>query len=67
MHIYTINYQLIATHERADTPGTRRPNLDHLPPEKVPGLLLDRDACQEEAASVGLATTEVVCNRLDLI
>ena len=55
-----MNYQLIATHERADLPGTRRTNLDHLPPEKVPGLTLDRETCGEEAATIGPATAEVV-------
>jgi transposase len=65
VRIYTMDYQLIATHERADKPGTRRTNLDHLPPEKVPGLTLDRDACREEAANIGSATAEVVRVMLD--
>jgi transposase len=65
VRIYTMNYQLVATHERADKPGTRRTTLDHLPPEKVPGLILGRDACLEEAARIGLATTEVVQALLD--
>jgi hypothetical protein len=65
VRIYTLNYQLIVTHERADKPGTRRTNLDHLPPEKVPGLTLDRDACQEEATTIGPATNEVVRMLLD--
>ena len=65
VRIYTMDYQLIATHERADKPGTRHTNLDHLPPEKVPGLTLDREACRAEAANIGVATAEVVQTLLD--
>lgn len=65
VRIYTMNFQLVATHERAEEPGTRRTNLDHLPPEKVPGLTLDRDVCRGEAANVGPATAKVVGTLLD--
>ncbi|GAB4427349.1 MAG: IS21 family transposase [Anaerolineae bacterium] len=65
VRIYTMDFQLIATHERAERPGTRRTNLDHLPPQKVPGLTLERDACRAEAAQLGPATVAVVGSLLD--
>lgn len=60
VRIFDDTYHLVATHERALEPGTRRTHLDHLPPEKVPGLLLSREGCQQEAAAVGPATSQVV-------
>ena len=35
-------------------------NPAHLPPDKLPGLVLDRAACQAVAADIGLATTALV-------
>jgi len=60
VRLFDDNYHLVATQERALEPGTRRSHLDHLPPEKVPGLLLSREGCQQEAATIGPATTQVV-------
>jgi len=60
VRIFDPNYQLVASHERASRPGTRRTLLDHLPPEKVPGLQLNRPACQQQAQSIGPATTQLV-------
>jgi transposase len=60
VHLYTSDYQLVATHERASQPGQRITNPAHLPPDKLPGLVLDRAACQAVAADVGLATTALV-------
>ena len=65
VRIYTLDYQLLATHERAEQPGERHTHPRHLPPEKLPGWLLNRDACQEEALAVGPATAEVVQALLD--
>lgn len=65
VRIYTLDHQLLATHERADQPGTRRTHPDHLPPEKRPGWLLERQACREEAATVGPATAALVSRLLD--
>jgi transposase len=65
VRIYTLNHQLVATHERATQPGQRRTQLDHLPPEKVPGLLLDRDESLVTAAAIGTATYQVVQTLLD--
>jgi hypothetical protein len=55
VHIYTPDYQLVATHPRAERPGRRITHLDHMPPHKVPGLILTRETCREQAAEVGLA------------
>jgi transposase len=65
VRIYTPKHQLVATHERAQRPGERLTHLDHLPPEKVPGLTLDRQDCLATAAQVGAATLRVVQTLLD--
>jgi hypothetical protein len=65
VRIYTTKYQLRATHERAQRPGERLTHLDHLPPEKVPGLTLDRDDCLTTATQIGVATRQVVQTLLD--
>lgn len=59
VRIYTSDYQLVATHERA-APGQRRTHPDHLPPEKVDGVFLNREACLALAAEVGPATRQLV-------
>ena len=65
VRIYTMGYQLLATHERAQQPGVRRTHPRHLPPQKLPGWLLSRDACREEADTIGPATAQVVRTLLD--
>jgi len=65
VRIYTLQHDLLATHERATQPGQRRTHLDHLPPEKVPGLTLDRDERLVTAAAIGPATYQVVQTLLD--
>ncbi|HZA22134.1 MAG TPA: IS21 family transposase [Dehalococcoidia bacterium] len=60
VRIYSQDYQLLATHSRAQRPGERQTQHDHLPPHKVPGLLLDRQDCQTRAANIGPATSQVV-------
>ena len=65
VRIYTTKYQLQATHDRAQRPGERLTHLDHLPPEKVPGLTLDREDCLTTATQVGVATHQVVQTLLD--
>ena len=65
VQIFTSDYQLVATHPRAQRPGRRCTHLDHLPPHKVPGLILTRDACRQQASKIGAATREVVDGLLD--
>jgi transposase len=65
VQIYTSDYQLVATHPRASQPGQRWTHLDHLPCEKVPGVMLTREGCRLRAAEVGPATREVVDALLD--
>ena len=60
VRIFDATYHLVATHERATQPGTRRTQLDHLPPEKVPGLTLSRESSRQEAEAIGPATLQVV-------
>lgn len=64
VRLYTLDFELVATHDRATYPGQRQTHLDHLPPHKVPGLLLDRETCLAEAAAIGPATHEVVATLL---
>jgi transposase len=65
VRLYTSNYELVATHARAERPGERLTHLDHLPPEKLPGLTWTREMCRAMAAEVGNATTQLVQSLLD--
>jgi len=60
VRIFDEKYHLVATHERATHPGQRLTHLDHLPPEKVPGLILDGDSLLAEAEAIGPALLEIV-------
>jgi len=65
VRIYTLDRKLVATHERAQRPGERHTHLDHLPPDKVLGLILNRDNCLDFAVEVGPAAQQVVQTLLD--
>ena len=65
VQIYTTDYKLRTTHSRAQQPGQRSTHLDHLPPHKVPGLIITRDICRQQAAEIGLSTQEIVNRLLD--
>ena len=65
VQLYTKDYQLVATHTRAQQPGQRLTHPDHLPPYKLPGLLRSREGCLVEAERVGRATRQVVQALLD--
>lgn len=60
VQLYDASHQLVATHDRATQPGERKTILDHLPPAKVPGLVLTRQTCQEQAEAIGPATAAIV-------
>ncbi len=60
VRIYTAAFELVATHTRAQQPGERLTHPDHLPPEKLPGLLLGKEACQAVADDIGPATRHVL-------
>jgi transposase len=60
VQIYTLDYQLVAIHDRAQQPGQRQTHPAHLPPELVDGLFVDRATCQAVAQDIGPATTQVV-------
>ena len=64
VQIYADDYTLVATHPRAHTAGDRLTHPHHLPPEKLPGLLLTREGCLTAAGDIGTATTEVVTSLL---
>jgi len=65
VQLYTADYQLVATHSRAQHPGQRSTHLDHLPRHKVPGLTISREDCRRRAIQVGPSTQEVVNRLLD--
>lgn len=60
VRLYNAKYELVATHERATKPGERHTHPAHLPPEKLPGLLLDRESCLQEARSIGPGVEKVI-------
>jgi hypothetical protein len=60
VRLYNMKYELVATHERAARPGERHTHPDHLPPEKLPGLLLDRETCLQAARALGPAVHQVI-------
>jgi transposase len=64
VRIYTQDFELVATHDRAHHPGQRVTHRDHLPPEKLEGLYEDRGACQAIAQEIGPATAQVVATLL---
>jgi len=53
-------YRLVATHDRVNQPGSRQTQIDHLPPEKVPGLQLSRPLVRQQAEKIGPATSKIV-------
>jgi hypothetical protein len=65
VELYASDHTLVATHSRARAPGERLTQLDHLPPQKVPGLVVSREACLLQARAVGPATTAAVQALLD--
>ncbi len=60
VRIYTADWQLVATHQRATTAGERLTHLDHLPPTHRPGLLIGREMALDRATVIGSATQQVV-------
>ena len=60
VRLFNAKYELVATHERAAKPGTRRTHRDHYPPEKLPGLERTREGCLEQAAALGPAIRQTV-------
>ncbi len=64
VRLFASDFTLAATHTRAQTPGQRLTQLDHLPPEKVRGLTATRASCQTDAEAIGPATAQVVAELL---
>lgn len=65
IQIFTREHELVATHDRAKQPGERLTHPAHLPEEKLPGLMLDRDLCLTVARDIGPETLTVVEQLLD--
>ena len=60
VQLYDATHQRIVTHDRATRPGERMTILAHLPPAKLPGLVLTRESCQQQADALGPATAAIV-------
>ncbi len=60
VRLFNEKYELVATHERAVRPGTRRTHRDHYPAEKLPGLERTRESCLAQAVSLGPNVQQVV-------
>jgi len=60
VQLYTQDYQSVTSHPRAQRAGQRLTNFDHLPPHKVPGLMINREACRQQASQIGPAMRQVV-------
>lgn len=65
VRIFTLDYQLVASHDRATQPGERMTHPNHLPPELLDGLMVDRETCRTTAQEIGPATLTVVASLLD--
>lgn len=65
IRLFSGEFKLLATHPRATHPGQRLTHLDHLPPEKVRGLITTRESCRGQAEQIGPATTQVITELLD--
>jgi transposase len=63
--IYDSQFQWVTTHDRASQPGQRLTHPDHLPPDKVQGLLLDREGCRAAAHDIGPAVGQIVDGLLE--
>jgi transposase len=63
--IYNGAHELITTHDRAAKPGERQTHLDHLPREKVAGLVLSRESVLLRAEAIGPSTQMIVQDLLD--
>lgn len=60
VRLFNEKYELVATHERANRPGSRQTHRDHYPAEKLPGLERTRDGCLAQAAALGPDVQQVV-------
>ena len=65
VQVYTSDYHLVATHQRAQKAGQRLTHHDHLPPHKLPGLTITRETCRIQAVKIGPDTEKVVLRLLD--
>lgn len=64
VRIYTDDYQLIATHDRAQKAGERQTHPAHLPPEMLDGLYLDRETALQVAIDIGPYCAQMVTDLL---
>lgn len=65
IRLFTQTHELVATHPRATAPGQRFTHPDHLPVEKLRGLLASRERCLAEAQTIGPHTTRVITELLE--
>ena len=63
--LFSLAHEQLATHDRAHHPGQRMTHPDHLPPQKVGGMTVNREECRTVAAAIGAATSQIVTALLD--
>jgi transposase len=54
------DYRLVATHLRCRSPGGRRTQRDHLPPEARSFFAHDREWCLQQATEIGVSCTALI-------
>jgi hypothetical protein len=60
VRLFTEQFELIASHPRAQTPGERFTQPDHLPAHLAAALATSRETTQAQAEAIGPATAQVV-------
>lgn len=65
VRLFTMEYQLVASHPRAAQPGERLTHPSHLPPELLDGLRANREECRSTAQEIGPSTQAVIAHLLD--
>ncbi len=65
VRLYTSDYQLAATHDRASRPGERKTHPDHLPPYKLPALTLTKALALARAETIGPQAHRLVTTWLE--
>jgi transposase len=64
VRLFTERFELVASHPRAQTPGERFTQPDHLPAHLAAALSTTRETTQAQADAVGPATAQVVSELL---
>ena len=64
VRLFTEQFELVASHPRAQTPGERFTQPDHLPAHLAAALATTRESSQAQADAIGPATAQIVSELL---